>query len=235
MRIVLLLIVALLMVAVPVGCGKGSTPGVDPLSDSGLDRDGGIDGGPVGGIDGGRDGGIDGGLACDDNNIVERVPLEERIHIPEGETPVYRHNPPVSGEHYGEAWARWQIHSLTVPRGYWVHNLEHGAVVFLYHPDAGTQLVEALTRVYNMIPNDPTCEPPGPVHKRVLLTPDPLLDVPWAVTVSAPEEPDGGGFGLGFGFDIKASCIRSETALVQFAVDHRNMSAETICDEGAYP
>jgi len=223
---ILLLIVALLMVAVSVGCGTSSAPGVDPLTDSGFNRDG--------GIDGGRDGGSDGGLACDDNNIVERVALEERIHIPEDQTPVYQHNPPVQGMHY-PVWARWQIHNATVPRGYWVHNLEHGAVVFLYHPDAGTQLVEALTRVYNMIPNDPTCEPPGPVHKRVLLTPDPLLDVPWAVTVSAPEEPDGGGFGLGFGFDIKASCIRSEAELVQFAVDHRNRSVETICDEGAYP
>jgi hypothetical protein len=238
---ILLLIVALLMVAVPVGCGKDSTPGVDPLTDGGFDRDGGIDGGRDGGIDGGRDGGpdggIDGGLACDDNNIVEQVLLETRIHIPLGESPHYEANPPVSGQHWGEAWARWQIHSREVPRGYWVHNLEHGGVVFLYHPDTGTQLVQKLTNVYNAIPlfsPDPEtyC---GPENRAVVLTPDHLLDVPWAVTVSGPEYPDGGEF-LGVGYRIKGRCIRNEQDLVDFAVQHRNKAdnGEDPCVEGDY-
>ena len=236
----LLLTVTLLIVAVATGCNS-SDQHIDPLTDGGSDHDGGIDGGSDGGIDGGADGGrdggtdggtdggLDGGLQCD--NSVETVPQEERFHVPEGEPVFWQHNPPVQGMHY-PIWARWQSYTEVIPRGYWVHNLEHGGVVFLYHPDAGTDLVLALTRIYNAIPNDPACEPPGPVHKRAILTPDPLLDVPWAVTVSGPE-PDDGGFG--FGFDIKASCIASEANLVQFAIDHRNMGAEHICDEGFYP
>lgn len=166
------------------------------------------------------------GPAC--VNQIQEVPNETRIHIPEDETPVYNSNPPVSGEHY-PIWARWQIHTDPLPRGYWVHNLEHGAVVFLYRPDASQDLIDALIRVYNAIPNDDPCE-----HRRTLLTADPLLDVPWAVTVSGPEiDPSIGD--LGVGYVIKADCIESEQALVGFAVQFRNHSAEDICDEGFIP
>jgi hypothetical protein len=163
---------------------------------------------------------------CVNLNVVEQVPLEVRIHIPENQTPIYRHNPPVAGEHY-PIWARWRIHEQTVPRGYWVHNLEHGGVVFLYRPDAPRSLVESLTRVYNAIPNDPACN-----HRRVVVTADPLLDVPWAVTVSGPEN---SGPPLGYGYSIKADCIQSEQALIDFAVQHRDQGAEHLCDEGSYP
>ncbi len=161
-------------------------------------------------------------------NEVEEVPNEPRVHIPEDQTPVYNHNPPVSGEHY-PIWARWQIHTDPLARGYWVHNLEHGGVIFLYRPDAPQDLIDALIRVYNAIPNDDPCE-----HRLAVLTADPLLDVPWAVTVSGPEiDPEGGD--LGVGYVIKADCIESEQALVDFAVQYRNHSVENICDEGFIP
>lgn len=44
------------------------------------------------------------------------------------------------------------------------------------------------------IPNDDGCD-----HRRTLLVPDPLLDVPWAVTASGPEiNLDGGDLGVGY-------------------------------------
>jgi hypothetical protein len=160
--------------------------------------------------------------------VIEEVPNEFRVHIPQDQTPVYNHNPPVSGEHY-EFWGIWQIHTETLARGYWVHNLEHGGVVFLYRPDAPQDIVDALIRVYNAIPNDDPCE-----HRRAILTADPLLDAPWAVTVSGPEiDPEGGDFGVGY--VIKSDCIASENALVDFAVQYRNHSAENTCDEGQIP
>lgn len=193
--------------------------GVGPVGDGGPVA--GNDGGMDGGLDGGLDGGVpDGGTQCVNN--VERILLEPRSHIPESSTPVFFNNPPVSGEHY-PIWARWQSYTVTVPRGYWVHNLEHGGVVYLYRPDAPQSLVESLTRVYNAIPDDPTCH-----HRRAVLTPDPLLDVPWAVTVSGPED-------IGFGYRIKADCVESEEALVRFAVEHRSQGPEILCDDGTYP
>lgn len=176
------------------------------------------------------DGGGDLG-PCDNDNSVVEVPLEERRHIPEDQTPVYHNNPPVSGEHY-PIWAKWQIYTRTVPRGYWVHNLEHGGVIFLYRqssttgPDASPSIVAALRSVYNRIPLDAPCD-----HRRVVVTPDPLLDVPWAVTVSGPENESGP---LGVGYVIKADCIKSQQDLVQFAVAHRNHSYEDICDDGQF-
>ncbi len=190
----------------------------------------------------------DGGPDPDCVNTIEEVPLEIRSHVcfdfPSCEQitlaggPVYHHNPPSSGAHYW-VWARWQIHSQTVPRGYWVHNLEHGGVVFLYRPDAPPSLVESLIRVFNAIPPDPGGGEVHPDslpcdHGRVVLTPDPLLDTPWAVTVSGPEMGTQDN-PIGNGYDIKGDCIRSEQALVDFAVQRRNRSVEGICDQGFYP
>jgi hypothetical protein len=223
-----------------IGCGgrlptrvedpTGVLPNAPLDSDQAL-PDAGVDGGSDGaGQDGGavgagQDGGQDGGMPC--VNTIERVANEQRIHIPFDQAPRYLHNPPVSGEHYS-LWARWQIYTEAVPRGFWVHNLEHGGVVFLYRPDAPQSLVDALVRVYNAIPNDGIC-----THPRALLTPDPLLDAPWAVTVSGPENPTTGE--LGFGYMIKAQGIESEQALVRFAVEYRNRSVEQVCDHGDYP
>lgn len=48
---------------------------------------------------------------------------------------VYDDPPPVSGNH-NPTWARWGVHSEAVPDQCFVHNLEHGGVVFLYNcPD----------------------------------------------------------------------------------------------------
>lgn len=203
-----------LLLPLMIGCGGKTKPvAIDPPPDNQLDGGG--------------------GSVVDCTNEIEEVPNELRVHIALGRTPIYQHNPPVSGEHYLD-WARWQVHTQAVPRGYWVHNLEHGGVVFLYRPDAPPELIAALTRIYNAIPKDPNVrDPSNPCdHARAMLTPDPLLDVPWAVTVSGPEP---AGNPSGVGFDIKAGCIRSEQALVDFAVQHRNRSFETLCDEGVFP
>jgi hypothetical protein len=50
-------------------------------------------------------------------------------HIP---TPIdYPDPPPTSGDH-NPCWATWGVHDDVVPAERWVHNLEHGGVVFLY-------------------------------------------------------------------------------------------------------
>jgi hypothetical protein len=209
-----------------LGDGQNVDGGVD--LDGGVDVDGGTDAGFDGGLDGGTDGGSDGGLTC--TNTVEQVPLECRFHIPEDQTPTYANNPPVSGMHY-PVWARWQKYTDVIPRGYWVHNLEHGGVVFLYRPDAPQSIKDALERVYDAIPLEQDCVDLGFPHNRCILTPDPLLDVPWAVTVSGPESE----YCVGFGYRIKSDCIADEQALVDFALQYRNHSAESFCDEGFYP
>ena len=229
---------ALWILVLLLGCGDKQNP-PNPPSDSGID--GGVDGGVDGGTDGGVDGGTDGGMPC--TNTVESHQLDPRCHIGavDGcETWPYTSNPPVSGRHY-PIWARWQIHTQVVPREYYVHNLEHGGVILLYRPDASQSVKDALVRAFNATPVDPACDldpacaPLGCPTRRLVLTEDPLLptDVPWAATVSGWEvghDPPG----LGLGYVMKGNCV-DEPGLVEFAVTHRDHSAETTCYPGEYP
>lgn len=43
----------------------------------------------------------------------------------------YADPPPSSGDH-DACWARWGVHATPVPDELWVHNLEHGGIVYLY-------------------------------------------------------------------------------------------------------
>ncbi|MSP54947.1 MAG: DUF3105 domain-containing protein [Myxococcales bacterium] len=47
---------------------------------------------------------------------------------------VYEDPPPTSGDH-NACWAQWGLHDIDPGDEHWVHNLEHGGVVFLYSPD----------------------------------------------------------------------------------------------------
>jgi hypothetical protein len=99
--------------------------------------------------------------------------------VAEGSAVAYQANPPASGPHY-PVWARYREHAAALPRGYWVHNLEHGAIVLLYRPDAPAAAVQELRQALAALPNDPACG-----HKRTLLTPDPLLPRAQVAAVAA--------------------------------------------------
>ena len=64
------------------------------------------------------------------------VANEGWAHVPEGSAVSYQSNPPASGPHY-PVWLRYREYTAPMARGYWVHNLEHGAVVFLYNCPSG--------------------------------------------------------------------------------------------------
>jgi hypothetical protein len=126
-------------------------------------------------------------------------------------------NPPSSGPHY-PIWAAFQSYSQPVPRGYYVHDLEHGAIVLLYHcDDAGCpDIVAALQAVSDAIPTDPLCADQG-VRVRTVITPDPLIDVPVAAAA--------------WGWTYQAACADLPT-LEQFALQHYGHGPETLCNPG---
>jgi hypothetical protein len=142
------------------------------------------------------------------------VANEGWAHVPEGTPITYVHNPPASGPHY-PVWLRYQEYLEPMARGYWVHNLEHGAIVFLYRPDQTADVIALLTEAYRTLPDDPTCG-----HKRALLTPDPLLA--WGAAVVAADH-----------------VLRAERTAVQvvheFALARRGRGPENICDHGTRP
>jgi hypothetical protein len=149
---------------------------------------------------------------------IESPPLLPAVHVPIGTDIQWCSNPPSSGPHY-PIWAAYQAYDAAVPRGYYVHDLEHGAVVFLYKcGDAGCpNVVAALHAAADAIPNDPLCDADGGVRVRAVITSDPLLDVPVAAAA--------------WGWTYKAQCV-DLAALTAFARQHYGQGPESFCSNG---
>lgn len=136
-------------------------------------------------------------------------------HQPEGSQLTWSSNPPSSGPHY-PIWANFQEFDTAVPLGYLVHSMEHGAVVLFYKCDQPCPaVVDGLRHVRDAITTDPTCSPD--IRVRVVIAPDPLLDVPVAAAA--------------WGWTYKAQCV-DEPTLIQFTRDHYAQSPENSCAAG---
>ena len=72
-------------------------------------------------------------------------------------------NPPATGSHYW-VWARWnRAYTDPVPRGHYVHNLEHGGVVLLYNcPDGCADDIAGLQAVLDALPAESEVREPAP-------------------------------------------------------------------------
>jgi hypothetical protein len=116
---------------------------------------------------------IDGsGASCSDEpGIIEHVPLDSPI--------TYKSHPPIGGRHYPVWYPNYGLAAdPPVAPGYWVHNLEHGAVVVLYTCSTCADLIQSLDEMYADLSADPRT-PRGVV--RVLITPYADMDHPLAV------------------------------------------------------
>lgn len=157
--------------------GSGGSAGSD-ASDASAPIDASIAPGPVD------------GSAC--NAIVEQHAAVPTVHIDSCLYLEFSTNPPSSGPHYG-TWAAYGSYDQPVPRGFTLHSLEHGAIVISYNCPAGCAgEVAAAQAMIDALPPDPACTPPNP-NKRVILVPDPKLDVTWAAAA--------------WGWTLKASCF----------------------------
>jgi Cu-Zn family superoxide dismutase len=89
---------------------------------------------------------------------------EGQEHVPQDTEVEWMSFPPHSGPHY-PTWELWGEHDSTVPRGNWVHNLEHGGIVLSYRcADPCEAELDVLRDVVAQRP-----------ELRILLTPDPFL------------------------------------------------------------
>jgi hypothetical protein len=155
------------------------------------------------------------GSAC---NAVERqYPLEYGLHTPAPCVEVdYSTNPPCTGTHYG-TWAAYRLYDEPIPRGFWVHSLEHGAVAFLYSCTDCADEVEAAIGVLDDAGSDPYCTSRGSPVRLTLLTPDPRLDTPWAAAA--------------WGYTLTADCFEPEVFRA-FLDARRGLGPELACGEG---
>jgi hypothetical protein len=151
---------------------------------------------------------------------IDSPPLLPAVHVPIGTSIEWDSNPPSSGPHY-PIWAAYQAYTSPVPRGYYVHDEEHGAIVLLYQcdDDAGCpEVAAALQSVSDAIPDDSLCAAGGQgVRVRTVITPDPLIDAPIAAAA--------------WGWVYRAQCVDLPT-LTAFALQHYAQGPEVLCANG---
>jgi hypothetical protein len=139
---------------------------------------------------GGGAGDAAGGTSATCDAQVAEQPLAVGTHVDVCSDIAYATNPPSSGAHY-PVWADFGVYDFPLPRGFWVHNLEHGAVVVTYNcPDGcADEVARAVAWLHGLTP-DALC-PAGPA--RALLVPDPKLDARWGASA--------------WGFTLRADCF----------------------------
>ena len=154
------------------------------------------------------------------NGVVTEVPTVASPHVDIGTMPTWTSNPPTSGPHY-PVWAAYDQDYKDLARGYYLHDLEHGAIVYAYRCDAGCPDVEAqLDAVVKALPTDSTCA--SPVKQRALVVADPLLPADSTVDAVA----------WGVYYSAANACADAPT-LEQFYYDHAAQGPEDLCTDGA--
>lgn len=89
---------------------------------------------------------------------------EGAMHVPQDTEIEWLSDPPHSGPHY-PMWETWGEHETLVPRGNWVHNLEHGGIVLGYR--CNDDCLEERAVLQEVIAMRP--------ELRILMTRDPVL------------------------------------------------------------
>jgi hypothetical protein len=172
-------------------------------------------GGDAGGAGGADLGAAGGGSACDVELALQV--LAPGVHVAVCSEIQYATNPPSSGQHY-PTWADFGVYDFPLPRGFWMHNLEHGAVVVTYNcPEGCADEVAAATDWHAQLNPDENCPAGAP---RVLLVPDPELDVRWAAS--------------SWGYTLRADCFDA-VAFSDFTIAHAGQPPApeyTICTPG---
>jgi hypothetical protein len=150
------------------------------------------------------------------NAVVRRHPSEGASHVPNCSELSYATNPPSSGTHY-QNWATFQRFDFVVPRGFLVHSLEHGAVVVSYNcPGGCDDEIEQAEALIAELPADPICTPLG-LSRRVVLVPDPFLDVRWAASAWL--------------YTLRAECFGAD-AFRRFYLERFGRGPENLCNPG---
>jgi Protein of unknown function (DUF3105) len=229
----------ILVVALGASCGgksaqsgeagvAGTTGGAGGDA-AGAGGDAAASGGDAAGAGGAPGGATDGAGTC--APVVQQHTEEGmRAHVACTPPPVYGTNPPSSGNHY-PSWADYKTYATPVPWGHLMHALEHGAVVIVYNCPGGCAaevaraqaLIDAMPPVDGLADGvgplklgqaDPTCA--APTKRRLILAPDPKLDVRWAATA--------------WTWTLKSSCF-DEAAFAAFIKAHADQMPEDFCSE----
>lgn len=153
--------------------------------------------------------------------ITTEIPVESAKHVEVCSGVGYGTNPPSGGDHWG-VWAAYTSYDQPVPREMFVHNMEHGAVVLLHDCDGDCAgVLDTLAQAREALSGDAKClQVPGGPTERVVITPDPELDVPLAAAA--------------WGATYKATCL-DLPSLIDFAKKAYDKGPESTCAQGKQP
>jgi hypothetical protein len=152
------------------------------------------------------------------NAVVQQRAIEGYAHVPVCSKVTYGTKPPSSGNHY-PIWSAFRSYESAIPEGFWVHDLEHGAVVFSYNcPTGCASDIAAAQSLIDGLPDDSLCDPSlGNPRVRMTMTPDPNLDVKFAAS--------------SWGWTLRADCF-DPGAFGAFVKAHYGQGREMICGQG---
>lgn len=152
------------------------------------------------------------------NAVVQQRAIEGFLHVPVCSAVTYLSNPPSSGNHY-PIWAAFQTYDVVVSEGYWVHDLEHGAVVFSYDCPGGCDADVAAAQAFiDSLPDDPICDvDAGDPRVRMTMTPDPDVTTKFAAS--------------SWGWTLRADCF-DPVAFGAFVQAHYGQGREVLCAQG---
>ena len=216
------------------GCRLDNTPSFHQHSEGGFGGAGGevsAAGGAGGGLSSGGQGGAGGeGIGGQPSWEVSpptgpcqvawyAPPYSGGSHVEECSLLEHQSNPPTDGNHYPR-WAHFTTYTEPVPRGFWIHAMEHGAMVLSYNcPEGCPEQVAAMQAWVDALPVDPKCDGAF-IRTRTLITPDPTLDVPVAASA--------------WGLMMKGQCF-DEVEAQKFYDNRLGKAPEDICFAGIDP
>jgi hypothetical protein len=102
------------------------------------------------------------------------MPDEGNAHVDEGTFIIYKNYPPTSGPHYPRT-ADPGFYDQPVPEGYFVHSMEHGAIVLYYNPDLPDATKQQLKDLMTMLPFD------GSGRVKLVIVPYTNMPTPLAI------------------------------------------------------
>lgn len=147
-----------------------------------------------------------------------RAPVSDATHLTPCSDVDYPLHPPPGGPHYS-MWADFAVYEEPVPWGFLVHSLEHGAVVLAHNCTEGCPEVLAVFEQLRADRDDPSCRD-HPNGSRVIIVPDPSLEVPIAA--------------VAWEHVYLATCL-DETSLRAFVDAHYAQAPEDLCVPGVTP
>lgn len=139
------------------------------------------------------------------------------VHAPNCSPLSFSHYPPTSGTHY-PAWADFRAFKFVVNPGYYVHSLEHGAIVFLVNckkqGDCDADFAR-LQGIADAAPQDSLCE--AGTRNRIVIAEDTAIGSRFAA--------------LAWGWSLESDCIDS-VAFAAFIQAHYAHGPEDFCYSG---